>query len=42
MFLYRKDINPVLKYPVFVKKNIKKIHKKNVFGFNAYGLVSPK
>jgi len=41
VFLYCKDTNPVLKYPVFVKTS--KIHnyKKKIFCFHAYGLVSP-
>jgi len=39
--LYRKDTNPVLKYPVFVKTSKKYIITKKMFCFHAYGLVSP-
>ena len=36
VFLYCKDTNPILKYPVFVKSS-----KKKMFCFHAHGLVSP-
>jgi hypothetical protein len=39
VFLYFKDTNPILKYPVFVK-TLKKIKK--MFYFHAYGQVSQK
>jgi hypothetical protein len=42
VFLYRKDTNPVLKYPVFIKTLQYIIKQKNIFCFDAYGQVSQR